>query len=114
MFKPVTLTIVAFLLSGCLDESERFLAATNDCKREMRFCRTCEVSQGDLNLPNGDALKFYALCMDRSGYSMGLNEAQRCWDNPGLQCYGMSDKLSSALAGPTARIKLGFNTLLGR
>jgi hypothetical protein len=86
--------LTAVLLTGCWDETNNFLAATNECRREMaQSCHECDAPQGGV-LPNLEASKFYALCMERQGYSMGITEAQRCLEAPSLDCYGVSDKVT--------------------
>lgn len=104
--------LVAFagvLLSGCWNEAETFLGATNDCREEMRRgCRECVDRQDDLVM-NYESTKFYALCMDRRGYSMGLGEAERCLQNPSLDCYGAKEKVSWFWDRYTSRVKDSFN-----
>jgi len=89
-----SVALVAILLTGCMDEAERFLAATNECRRDMaQFCRDCDAPEGGV-LPNLEASKFYALCMEREGYSMGIAEAQHCLEAASLDCYGVGDKVA--------------------
>lgn len=89
------IALSGILLSGCWDQAETLLSATNDCREEMRRgCRECLDRNGEI-VVNYDSTKFYTLCMDRHGYSMGLAEGQRCLNSPSTDCYGMGDKVAN-------------------
>ena len=103
------LALAGLLLGGCWNEAETFLTATNNCREEMyRGCRACLDRQGEIVI-NYESSKFYAMCMERQGYTMGIAEAQRCLQSPSLDCYGVGDKVSWFWDKYTSRVSESIN-----
>lgn len=105
------IVVMGLLLSGCWDETEQFISATNQCRHDMlRGCRECLDSNGEVVI-NYAASEFYALCMDRKGYTMGVAEAQRCLQSPSLSCFGAGEKLSWFWEKYTSRVSESFEAI---